>query len=130
MSELARFVFQSGHYSATQGRVKRGAFMPAPNGELSVFEVLGLLEDERAQIGVNVSKLQERPAHGWAEFEHSDLADLPLAFVRDDTPIERHGNVVGWPMGDDDESRMARTELATTLAQRSSLVIPTKWPGA
>lgn len=124
MPDLARFLFQSSHFSASKGRVRAGAFNPGRRTELSVFEVAGLDFASRAAIGQAISELQSRPLRAWAELPLRALKALPLAFIRDDMPIERHGNIVGWPEGDEDESRAARTELSAILAQQASLVIP------
>lgn len=76
-------------------------------------------------IGELVAALQGRPVRARADFSGSLLDDLPLSFVRDDDPFDRHGNIVGWPMGEDDEAKMRRKELSTVLAAGSTLhVLP------
>ncbi len=121
MSDLARYLFQSGHFSASKGRVKSQAFNPGTRPELSVFDVRGTDASERHALGTAVGRLRGRDPLAHAELAFTALDDLPLYFVRDDLPIERHGNILGWPPGDSDDARSARHEFATTLASRATL---------
>ncbi len=121
MSAFARFLFQKGHFSAKNERVKPGAFNPGNREDLSIFYVPGLSEARKAVIARSVSTHRNQAVRARAEIDSTDLRDTPLSFVRDDQPIYRHGNLVGWPLGEADEHRMDRVQIATTLANRASL---------
>jgi hypothetical protein len=71
-----------------------------------------------------VAELQRRPVLARADFPDAVLSDSPLSFVRDDDPFDRHGNLVGWPTGTDDEAKLRRKELSTVLAAGSTLRLP------
>jgi len=122
--DLARYLFQSGHFSARNARVKPAGFNPGRRGELSVADVEGLSDPDRWEIGATVAELQGRPVKARADFSDSVLTDLPLSFLRDDDPFDRHGNITGWPTGKDDEARLRRKELAVVLAAGSTLELP------
>ena len=121
MAELARFLFQKGHFSAKNKRVKPGAFNPGTRKDLSVFYVAGIGEPRKRLIAAAVSTVGGRDVKARAEILLSDLGGTRLSFVRDNDPIWRHGNLVGWTLGDDDAARMDRVEHATALASRVSL---------
>lgn len=121
MSDLARYLFQKGHFSASKGRVKTQGFNPGRHPDLSMFDVRGADAETRRTIGNEVGRLRGAAALARAELAMSALDDLPLHFVRDDTPIERHGNIVGWPAGASDDARSARLQFAAMLASRASL---------
>ena len=123
MSELARFLFQKGHFSASVKRVKPAGFNPGNRPDLSVFDVRAADEQVRRALGAEVAALQNRAVKARAEIMLSALDDLPLSFERDDVPLFRHGNILGFPVGDDEENRSARLELATALASRATLCI-------
>ena len=123
MSELARFLFQNGHFSVKNERVKPGAFNPGNREDLSIFYVPGLSEARKAAIAGSVSARRNQAVRARAEIDLTDLSDTPLSFVRDDEPIYRHGNLVGWPLGEADDARTDRVQIATTLASRASLYV-------
>lgn len=87
-------------------------------------DVDGLSDPERWDIGGIVAQLQGRPVKARADFSGSVLTALPLSFVRDDDPFDRHGNITGWPEGTDDEARLRRKELSAELATASTLALP------
>ncbi len=122
MSDLARFLFQKGHFSSANQRVKPGGFNPGNRSDLSVFDIRDTDSATRMALGMQVSELQGRDVKARAELALDALDDLPVSFLRDDTPIERHGNITGFPVGVDDDARSTRLELATRLANSSKLV--------
>jgi len=123
LADLARFLFQSGHFSAGAGRVRPHGFNPGNRTDLSTFDVQGLDDPAKQDLGDQVANLQARPLKARAELPLTALDDLPLEFVRVDMPIERHGNILGFPLGDDAEAKSARLELATALANSATLHI-------
>ena len=60
---------------------------------------------------------------GRAELSLDVLNDLPLRFERDDTPFDRHGNILGWPQGKEDDDRAELKLLKTALATASVLFL-------
>lgn len=120
MGELARFLFQRGHYAPGNGVVKPGAFLPK-NGCTSVFEVAGLPEQSIREIGIAAGVARRREPRGRGELTRADVTDVGLRFERDDKPL-RHGNLVGWP-SEDNRRKDLNKDVARRLAQRSVLVL-------
>lgn len=124
MSDLARVLFQSGHYSVSKGRVKPGAFHPkAGSAELSVLDIRELEGSVKVALAARIAVLQGRQAKGHAEFPLTALESLPLWFERDDQPIERHGNLLGWPNDGSDHAEMGRHRCSVALAASSALFL-------
>jgi hypothetical protein len=114
---LARFLTSRSHFAPARRRVKLPAFLPGPDGTLSVFAIQGL--DDRATwlIGDRVvAEPAGRTIHARAEFE-SGVVPPPLTVVPDDTP-PRHRTIDGWPPDDS-----ARHALALELANAARLVL-------
>ena len=120
MSELARFLFQKGHYSRMNKAVRPGAFLPK-HGLTSVFDIVDLDEAKIFEIGDAVGESRGKPPHGRGEFDQSHVIDVGLRFERDDTP-PRHGNLVGWP-SDGPEVKARSKAIAVALAAQTKLIL-------
>lgn len=123
MADLARMVFHERHFSRRKNLVKPGAFDPGASGSLSTFAIGGLDTSDVHELCRRVGTLRGIEPKGWAGLQFESLSVFGLEFVRDDQPIERHGNVIGFAIGDDDEARAARKEVATSLAARAALTL-------
>lgn len=120
MSELARFLFQRGHYSRDNNAVRPSAFLPK-NGETSVFEILGLEDLDIWKLAEDVGEIRGKPPRGRGEFTRADVGAVGLRFVRDDHPV-RHGNLLGWP-SEGSELKARLKAIAVALASRAVLVL-------
>jgi hypothetical protein len=120
LKELARFLFDTGHYSPAQRVVRPGAFLPQ-NGKTSVFAINGLAEPAILEIAAMVASIRQKPAKGRAEVDIADVTAAGLRFERDDVP-HRHGNLVGWPH-DGLELKARHKAVAVKLAARAELVL-------
>lgn len=110
---LARYIFQKGHFSSSHGRVKYGAFMPAPNNrETSVYRISGLNDTEIWDIGNNfVSKLRSIPLLGRADILTSKVLNKGLKVKPAPEPHPRHANITDWPEKSS-EQKLVAIELA------------------
>src|SRR5258706_7289376 len=94
-SPLARFCYDSSHFSAVQNRVKKGAFMPAPDLSLSVFIMSGTVAMMH-EHGAKWAMRAGNPPKAFAEIAVQSVLDQKLSIHRDDHP-PLHANVNGWP---------------------------------
>lgn len=114
---LARFLTQSGHFVASRNRVKPGAFLPAPNGQTSLFRIADLNEAGIWGIAVKHVESGHSPRHVCARAETTrDHIEVIGLRVHPDEPPPRHANITDWPLGKDDQK-----ELALLLASRATL---------
>lgn len=114
---LARFLTSRSHFAATKGVVKLGAFLPAPDGTLSVFAIQGLTEPDIWELGVRVVGAPTgRTIRARADFE-SNRVHPPLRVVPDDIP-PRHRTLADWPVEPSE-----RQELALELANAARLML-------
>ncbi len=120
MGELARFLFQRGHYAPGKRVVKPGAFLPK-NGHTSVFEIVGLPEQKIRKIGIAAGAAREREPRARGELTRANVRDVGLRFERDDVPL-LHGNLVGWP-SEDNRRKDLNKDVARRLAQTAVLVL-------
>ena len=91
-------------------RLRSAAFLPH-RGAMSVFRIDGLDDDS---VWKHVDKHAGRPdrrMHGRGDFRLADMRRQVLKLDLDESP-PRHGNVVGWPSGRDQQLALAR-ELAS-----------------
>jgi hypothetical protein len=120
MAELARFLFQKGHFSRDNNAVRPGAFLPQ-NGQTSVFDIVGLATHETAALGDAIGQQRGKPPKGRGEFDYRHVTEVGLQFDRDDTP-PRHGNLIGWP-SEGPELKARWKAIAADLAVRATLVL-------
>lgn len=114
---LARYIFSKHHFSRDRGVVKYGAFLPATNGETSVFRISGISESEVWQIGISiVAPLRARPLLGRADILASGVITGGLTLLADTKSHRLHANIGGWPGG-----KSERQLIAIKLAGRATL---------
>lgn len=114
---LARYIFSKHHFSRDNGVVKYGAFLPATNGETSVFRISGIPESEVWQIGRSImAPLRDRPLLGRADIPASGVIPEGLTLLADTGSHRLHANIVGWLSGKSEQKL-----IATKLAGRATL---------
>ena len=85
--------------------------MPISDGELSVFRIQGLLEDDVWETGkIYVSEPQGKTLYARGDVMASVVFNSNLTIVPDDKP-PRHANIVDWPV-DKDAQKLIALELA------------------
>ena len=108
---LTRYILHSNNFSVSHGRVKYIVFMPAPNGETSVFRISNLLDNEIWGIGDHeVAQKRSQPLLGRADILAFHILSNKLKIVPDNTPL-RHANITGWPI-EKSEQKLVAMELA------------------
>jgi hypothetical protein len=91
--------------------------MPNRNGELSVFRIQELPEEQIWEIGRRyVSEPQGKTLYGRGDVFASIVIENNLTINLDDNP-PRHANVVGWP-ADKSKLKLIALELANQATLR------------
>lgn len=115
---LARYILHKSHFSAQHLRVKYVVFMPAHNGETSVFRISSLSDNEIWEIGDSeVSQKRGSPLLGRADISAFHVFDKKLKVTPDNNP-PLHANIVGWP-----EEKSKQKLIAMELAESAQLYL-------
>lgn len=118
--QIARYILSKRYFSTKNRTVKYGAYMPAPNGETSVYRISGLSEEEVWQIGQqNVAKPGMRTLYARGDTPASVIMKTGLTLVPETTPHPLHANIVNWPLVKDEQKMLALeivNEATLTLA--------------
>ena len=95
---ISRYLFQSNHYSAFNGRVKYSAFLPTPNGETSVFRIENLTEDEIWEIGkTEVADRRNKALKARGDVIASSIYKEDLGLEPEISSHPLHANIINWP---------------------------------
>ena len=116
---LARFVLQSSHVRSSNQTVKADAFMPPPNGKMSVTRHLMATEEEIWEVGRGVASQRGKSLYGRADVVASAYLVENLAVERD--PIAgnpNHTHVFNWP-----RDKAAQKIIATEIAAAARFVV-------
>ena len=102
--------------------MKHAAFLPPPNGRLSVFITGDLDEASIWKTGDDfVAAPRNRPVKARADIAHrviSTIGQGTLTVERDTQPHPLHCNIIGWPNSKDE-----KIALAQDLAEAATLLI-------
>ena len=92
---ISRYLLQSGHYTASTGRVKPRAFHPAPRDhKTSVFRVQGLEERKIWKLGeIHVAQSLGKELRARADLSGANVVAVGLR-VESEEPPPRHGNII------------------------------------
>jgi len=115
---ISRYLLQSGHYSASTGRVKPHGFHPARrNRKTSVSRVQGLEDREIWKLGdVCVALPQGTNLRARADLLVADVVNVGLR-VEAEQPPPRHANIIDWP-AEKDALMSCAQELAAVAILR------------
>lgn len=98
---LARYIYQSGHFSPANRRVKPNAFLPDPR-QLKISSAItdSLDEPGIGAVGDVLGGLRRVPTLpiARADFESAALRTVKLEIEKDPLPHPRHVNLCGWPV--------------------------------
>ena len=113
---LSRFILDKSYFRSSDLRVKFNAFLPARDGELSVFRIDTLNTGDILELGRTfVAAPRNKTLLGFARLK----AEIPIAsgLRLDGTefPHPRHANISNWPGGTEDRL------IAMKLAESASL---------
>ena len=118
--QIARYILSKSYFSTTNRAVKYGAYLPAPNGETSVYRISGLSEEEIWEIGQeDVAKPSRRTLYARGDTPANVIMKTGLTLVPETTPHPLHANIVKWP-SDKDEQKM----LALEIVNEAVLALP------
>jgi hypothetical protein len=108
---LCRYVMDKNYFRKSDLRVKPNAFMPAKNGEVSVYRIDDLERSEIFDIGTKyVAELRRKPLLGYASVKASVPMANGLRISGTAEPHPCHANITGWPGGSAD--RLIAMKLA------------------
>ena len=110
---LARYIFSDRHFSRENRRVKAGAFMPAPDGAISVTRHREATQEEVWHVGETIARLRDMTLYARGDVLAATCASQQLNV--EEAPIEgnpNHANVVGWPMQDKARRKLIAGEIA------------------
>ena len=100
--------------------MKSGAYLPAPNGETSVYRTSDVPEEEIWNIGREaVAKPRDGSLYARGDVPVAAIVKTGLKVVPDTGPHPRHANITGWPP-EKDKQKM----LAVEIADASELMLP------
>jgi hypothetical protein len=119
---IARFIVSSSWIAKTIGRVKHQAYLPAADGDTSVFRTQfgegQVLWDAGSQVA------EGRTVHG-AGLTRVEIVKRHGLDVIAAEPPPRHANVRGWPKDPDPELQKARRKLiAEAIAEDATFTPP------
>lgn len=119
--EVARSLTSSSHVTASTGRIKHNAYLPAPDDDTSVFRCSGLsVEALHALIPE-----ERRTRHGAAIVIAEAIRSAGVDVLAHEPP-PRHANIRSWPLHPDpDEQKARRKEVAAVMAEAARHV---SWP--
>jgi len=116
---IARFIFSSSHYAKGSERVKYGAYLPAKDGDSSVYRVSNLEWGAIWDIGKTYVEAEKRRIRACAEVKATKITCHSLTLLPETKSHYRHANIGSWPK-DKDERKM----LAIEIANNSKLQLP------
>jgi hypothetical protein len=109
---LARFVLQGSHVRSSNQTVKPDAFIPPPNGKMSVTRHLMATEEEIWEVGRRVATQRSKTLYGRGDVTASAYRAQNLSVEADDIPGNpNHTHVLNWP-SDKAAQKMIASEIA------------------
>lgn len=118
--QIARYILSKRHISVTKGIVRSAAYMPAPNGETSVYRITDITEKGVWDIGRKyVAGPSGRTLYARGDTPAVAITKTGLEIAPETTPHPLHANIVSWP-SEKDEQKM----LAVEIANKATLVTP------
>jgi len=119
---LSRFLFSRSWFRPDKREVKPNAFIPPPDGALSVCCTDGLEENPVWQLGraTATARADHPTLYGRGDFVARSARAKNLRVERDDQP-RRHATITGWPSDGKEAIRMKAVELA---AEATLVLLP------
>jgi len=104
---ITRFIVEGSKYARTKNSVRYSAFIPAPNGETSVFRVSTITLDETWEIGEMVADQRGKTLYGKADVGVAVIENTGLRVEPDTRPHPLHANIIDWPTEKSEQKLMA-----------------------
>jgi hypothetical protein len=113
---LARYILDKSYFRSSDQSVKHSAFMPAKDGDLSVFRSKDLLPTEIAALGREfVTAPRGKPLLGFASLRAQVAIQSGLSIIGTREPHPRHANISNWPGGTENRLIAVKLAAAATL---------------
>ncbi|MEW8660078.1 MAG: hypothetical protein AB2603_17300 [Candidatus Thiodiazotropha endolucinida] len=118
---ITRYIFNKKKgYSEVKECVKHGAYMPAPDGNASVYRTSEITEQGIWDLGVEYVEKKRKDGKkikARADIIAAEIYEQELSIVPDTTPHELHANISNWPE-EKDKKLMKAVELANAAQLR------------
>jgi len=115
---ISRYILSKRYFNAANRTVKYAAYLPAPNGETSVYRTSSLPEEEIWKTGQEyVAKPSKRTLYARGDTTAAVILKTGLDVIPETTPHPLHANILNWP-SEKDEKKMFAIEIVNeaTLA--------------
>lgn len=110
--QIARYILSKRYFSVSNRAVKYGAYLPAPNGEASVYRISNISEKEIWDIGREyVAGPSKRTLYARGNTTAAVITKTGLEIVPETTQHSLHANIVNWP-SEKHEQKMLAVEIA------------------
>jgi len=117
--QISRYILSKRHFSRSNKTVKYAAYMPAKDGEASVYRTANLSEVDIWSIGTKyVAKLSRRSLLARGDTTAIIITSAGVDVISAPKPHRLHANIVNWP-SDKDKKKM----VAIEIANQANLVI-------
>ena len=117
---ITRYILdRKGKFSRESVTVSYKAFLPAPDGDTSVFRTSAMSDEDVWLVGRDfVAGPQDRTVYARADISAASISSTGLTLLPDPEPHYAHANISSWPKEKDE-----RQQLALELANSSRLQI-------
>ena len=113
--DLSRYILDKSYFRSGDQSVKFTAFMPARDGELSVFRTSALEIDQILELGRDfVATPRNKSLLGFARLGAESPLSNGLSVEGTEFPHNRHANIGNWPGGS--ENRLVAIKLAVAAS--------------
>jgi len=110
--QIARYILSKRYFSVSNRAVKYGAYLPAPNGETSVYRISNIPEKEIWDIGREyVAEPSKRTLYAKGDTTAALITKTGLEIVPETTSHPLHANILNWPT-EKHEQKMVAVEIA------------------
>lgn len=109
---ISRYILTKRQYSQLNKCVKYGAYLPAQNGEASVFRTDNLNDIDIWSIGKDyVAIPRKKKLYARGDSIAINIFNTGLMLKQDTVPHPLHANIIEWP-AEKDEQKMLAIEIA------------------
>lgn len=113
--QISRFACEKSYFRPADLSAKEKAFAPDKDGEVSVFRIDDLTEENLWATGDEAVRARNKPAIASLEFAAAKVRELGLTLVIAEPPV-RHAAIQDWPP--EDKQLEAQQRLADSCTVR------------
>ncbi len=122
--QISRYILSKRHFSRSNKTVKYAAYMPAKDGETSVYRTSNLSELDIWGIGTKyVAKPSQRSLLARGDTTAIIITSAGVEVISAPKPHRLHGNIVNWP-----SDKAKKKMVAIEIANQANLLISPNQP--